>query len=132
MTEASGASPPRLAAAAASIQVGAAIVATRFVIGETDPASLALLRYVVGVLCLLPFLSAPLRVRFARRDLLPMAAARHRPVRRPDRAAELRAALRAVGARSLIFATFPMWTMIFAAMLGRERLTAPKTRRRLH
>lgn len=34
---------------------GASIVATRFVIGETDPVSLAFLRYLIGALCLAPF-----------------------------------------------------------------------------
>ena len=43
-----------LAAAATGIFVGSTMVATRFVIEQTDPASLALLRYVIGVLCLLP------------------------------------------------------------------------------
>ena len=33
---------------------GASIVATRFVIGETDPVSLAFLRYLIGALCLAP------------------------------------------------------------------------------
>ena len=34
------------------------MVATRFVIGQTGPASLALLRYAIGFLCLLPPLLA--------------------------------------------------------------------------
>ena len=53
-----------LAAAAVGVQVGAAIVATRFVIGQTGPASLALLRYAIGFLCLLPAVLASRRVRF--------------------------------------------------------------------
>ncbi len=116
-----------MAAAAASIQVGAAIVATRYVIGETDPASLAVWRYLIGVSCLLPFLIGAPRVRFARRDLIPMAALGI--VQFGVLIVLLNDALRFVpsGRVSLLFATFPMWTMIFAAMLGRERLTAPKT-----
>ena len=42
------------ASAAAGILVGAAMVATRFVVEQTGPASLALLRYVIGFCCLLP------------------------------------------------------------------------------
>jgi drug/metabolite transporter (DMT)-like permease len=115
------------AAAAASIQVGAAIVATRFVIGETDPASLALWRYVIGVLSLLPFLPLAPRVRFARGDLAPMAALGI--VQFGLLIVLLNYGLRFIpSARaSLVFATFPMWTLIFAAMLGREPLTLFKS-----
>jgi hypothetical protein len=37
-----------LAAAATGVQVGAAIVASRFVVGEVPPLTLALMRYAVG------------------------------------------------------------------------------------
>jgi len=68
---------PLSAAAAAAItgvQVGASIVATRFVVEQSAPASLALLRYAIGFLCLLPvtLLVGP-RPRFAGRDVLPIA-----------------------------------------------------------
>lgn len=62
-----------LAAAAVGVQVGAAIVATRFVVGQTGPASLALLRYAIGFLCLLPAVLAAGRVRFDARDVIPIA-----------------------------------------------------------
>lgn len=45
---------PVAAAAATGIQVGSAMVATRFVVDQTGPASLALLRYLIGFCCLLP------------------------------------------------------------------------------
>ena len=64
---------PAAAAAATGIQVGSAMVATRIVVDQAGPASLALLRYAIGFCCLLPFvLVAAPRVRFARRDLLPI------------------------------------------------------------
>lgn len=44
-----------LAAAATGVQVGASIVASRLVVDEVQPMTLAMLRYMVGVLCLLPF-----------------------------------------------------------------------------
>ena len=44
-----------LAAAATGVQVGAAIVASRFVVSEVPPLTLALLRYAIGFLCLAPF-----------------------------------------------------------------------------
>ena len=42
------------AAAATGILVGAATVATRSVVDQAGPGSLAMLRYLVGLLCLLP------------------------------------------------------------------------------
>jgi GNAT superfamily N-acetyltransferase len=44
-----------VAAAATGVQVGAAIVASRFVVGEVPPLTLALMRYAIGFLCLAPF-----------------------------------------------------------------------------
>ena len=61
-----------LAAALVGVQVGAAIVVTRFAIEATQPISLALLRYSIGVLCLLPPLLLSTRIAFTRRDLLPI------------------------------------------------------------
>ena len=64
---------PPLAAIGTAVFVGATMVATRFVIDQSDPASLALLRYVVGFLCLMPPLMLARRVRFESRDVLPVA-----------------------------------------------------------
>lgn len=49
----------RLAAAATGVQVGAAIVASRMVVAEVAPLTLAMLRYIIGFLCLLPFIFRP-------------------------------------------------------------------------
>ena len=116
-----------LAAAAVGVQVGAAIVATRFVVGQTGPASLALLRYAIGFLCLLPAAIAAGRVRFERRDVLPVAALGI--VQFAVVVALLNLALQTVpSARvALLFATFPLMTMVLAAALGREELTLRKT-----
>ena len=46
------------AAAAAALSAGAAVVATRFVIGETDPISLVFYRYLISIICFAPFLQA--------------------------------------------------------------------------
>ena len=48
-----------LAASLASICFGASVVATRFVVVQTDPASLAFLRYLIASCCLLPVLLRP-------------------------------------------------------------------------
>ena len=115
------------AAAATGVQVGSAMVATRFVVDQTGPTSLALLRYALGFCCLLPvvWLSAG-PVRFARRDVLPIALLGITQF--GILIALLNYGLRFVpSARAaLIFATFPLLTMVLAAALGNERLTLPK------
>jgi drug/metabolite transporter (DMT)-like permease len=63
---------PTAAAATTAIFVGSTIVATRFVIDQTSPISLALLRYLIGCCCLLPPVLLSARVRFERGDLLPI------------------------------------------------------------
>src|SRR6267142_939059 len=115
------------AAAATGVQVGSAMVATRFVVDQTGPTSLALLRYVIGFCCLLPvvWLSAG-RVRFARRDILPIALLGITQF--GILIALLNYGLRFIpSARAaLIFATFPLLPLVLAAALGHERLTWPK------
>jgi drug/metabolite transporter (DMT)-like permease len=118
---------PAAASAATGILVGGAMVATRFVVDQTGPASLALLRYAIGFCCLLPIvLLSPGRVRFARRDLLPIALLG--VAQFGILIALLNYGLRFIpsGRAALIFATFPLLTMVLAAALGHERLTVPK------
>jgi drug/metabolite transporter (DMT)-like permease len=61
---------PTAAAMVNGILVGSAIVATRFVIDQSSPVSLALLRYCIGFCCLLPPILWTRQLRFERRDLL--------------------------------------------------------------
>ena len=119
---------PTLAAAATGVQVGAALVATRFVVDDAGPASLALLRYIIGFLCLLPFvLLAGSRARIGRRDFLPIAILGI--VQFGGVVAVLNFGLKYIpaGRAALIFATFPLLAMLLAAALGHERLTLAKT-----
>lgn len=114
-----------LAAAATGVQVGAAITASRFAIVEIGPASLAFLRYAIGVACLAPvFLSRDMR--FARADVLPVALLGVGQF--GVLIALLNFGLKSVpSARAaLIFASFPMLTLLFAASVGQERLTLAK------
>ncbi len=115
------------AAALAAFLVGAGIVATRFVIDETQPASLALMRYVIGFSCLLVPAALAGRPRFAGRDIGPIAALGI--VQFGVLIALLNYGLQTVpsGRGSLIFATFPFLTMILAAMLGIESMTRTKS-----
>ena len=117
---------PALAGAVAGFLVGATMVATRFVIDQSAPASLALLRYAVGAICLLPPVLMAARVRFAKRDLAPVAILGI--VQFGVLIALLNYGLQfipsALGA--LIFSTFPFLTMLFAAALRLEALTWAK------
>ncbi len=117
---------PAAAAAATGVFVGSTIVATRFAIDQSSPASLALLRYVVGFFCLLPpalgGLAGP-RVRFARRDLLPIALLGITQfgivVTLLNYALQFIPSARA----ALLFATFPLQTLLLAALLHYEHIT---------
>jgi drug/metabolite transporter (DMT)-like permease len=118
---------PTGAAIVNGILVGSTIVATRYVIDQTTPASLAFLRYLIGFCCLFPLVLLSPRVRLARRDLLPISAlgiAQFGVV-----VTLLNYALQFIpSARAaLIFAVFPLLTMIVAAVVGYERVTWAKT-----
>jgi drug/metabolite transporter (DMT)-like permease len=116
-----------IAALAAAVSAGTAVVATRFVVGETDPLSLVFYRYVISMACLAPFLWAiwpQERLGFADYAriagfgilffvLFPWAfnaSLQHVP-----------AARGAIG-----LATIPIQTMIVAFIFGRERFTPAK------
>jgi drug/metabolite transporter (DMT)-like permease len=122
------------AAAAVGVQVGATIVATRVVVDQLGPATLAALRYAIGLASLLPFVW-----HAARRE----AAARATGTATPRILANelprivllgvgqfgLLIALLNFGLRSvpaakgaLLFAAFPLLTLIVATLLGHERL----------
>lgn len=115
------------AAAVTGVQVGAALVASRFVIFDIGPASLAFLRYAIAVLFLAPFVIAGGRVRFAPRDLLAVMGLGI--VQFGILIALLNLGLQFISSTraALLFSTLPLMTMIAAAYLGRERLTGTKS-----
>ena len=118
------------AAALTGVQVGAAIVASRFVVAEVPPLTLALLRYAIGLACLLPF-AMPYVVRRGSRtaaramvpDLLPMAVLG--VVQFAAVIALLNYGLQHVGAgqAALIFSLFPLLTLLLSTALGHDRIT---------
>ena len=120
-----------LAAMTAGIQVGAAMVATRFVAHDIGPGSLAFLRYAIGVACLLPFVMPSLLANrtatIARRDMLPVMILGI--VQFAILIALLNYGLIYLQAAraSLLFASFPLLTMLVGASFGYERLSAAKT-----
>jgi drug/metabolite transporter (DMT)-like permease len=111
-----------VAAATTGILVGSAIVATRAVVDQTGPASLAFLRYGMCLVCLAPLLLLSPRVRFTARALLPIG------LLGIGQFGVLIVLLnlglqRIPSARAaLIFATLPVLTMLLAAAVGHERL----------
>ncbi len=115
------------AAAIAALSAGIAVVATRFVVGDLDPISLAFWRYMIGSICFLP--------------VLPMLWPAHRlTVRDIGMIAILgllffclftwgfNAALEIVpAARGAVgLATVPIQTLIVAALFGRETMGTRK------
>jgi drug/metabolite transporter (DMT)-like permease len=65
--------PPVLASAVASVITGTALVATRFVVPDSDGLAIATMRYVVAAACLLPLVPIFGRMNVALRDLFPIA-----------------------------------------------------------
>lgn len=125
-----------LAAAATGVQVGAAIVASRFVVAEVPPLTLALLRYAIGFACLLPFFlksfMAPALEGQARAALKDIATADWLAMAALGTGqfavliALLNFGLQHIGAgqAALIFSLFPLLTLLLSSALGRERISA--------
>jgi drug/metabolite transporter (DMT)-like permease len=114
------------AAAATGVQVGAAMVASRYVVHEAGPATLTFVRYVVAVLLISPWLLRMKRPRFGVRDFWALAGLG--VLQFGVQIALLNVGLAFLPAvrASVLFNTFPLMTMLIAAVLGREKLTAAK------
>jgi drug/metabolite transporter (DMT)-like permease len=112
------------------VLVGAAIVATRFAVGQVAPLTLAMLRYAIGAACLLPFAVAAWRASGATlRSVSPADAAAMAALGIGQFGiliALLNWGLQHVGAAhaALIFSLFPLLTLLLGAALGREQVTA--------
>lgn len=111
-----------IAAALSSVLVGAGIVASRLALAEVPPLTLAMLRYAIGVACLLPF-AWPLRLRCGWRDGAGMALLGI--CQFAVLIALMNFGLQRIGAAqgALIFSLFPLITLLLSATLGRERIT---------
>ncbi|MDJ0686018.1 MAG: DMT family transporter [Alphaproteobacteria bacterium] len=125
-SESSSAGLALWAAAGTGVQVGLAIVASRFTLSEISPATLALLRYGVGFLFLAPAAWRAGLMPFAWRDTpaLTLLGVGQFGVL----VVLLNLALLYIPSASaaLLFATFPFMTMLLAAALGLERVTRVK------
>jgi drug/metabolite transporter (DMT)-like permease len=116
-----------LAAALVGVQVGAATVASRFALPETDPVSLAFMRYLIGALSLLPFILAAPWPKFRPRDLPAMAALGIVQFAILIWLLNVGLTYIPAGRAALVFSAFPLLTMLLGAALGREAMTARKT-----
>lgn len=112
------------AAALTGVQVGLAMVATRALVDQVGPMTLALLRYAVGCAVLLPFFLAMRPVPLARVDRWPVLVLG--VVQFGLLIALLNAGLRQITAAqgAVVFSTFPLLTMLLGAVLGIERISA--------
>ena len=111
-------------------------MASRAVVAEVPPLTLAMLRYAIGLLCLLPFIFKPFGPlkpdskacaaikRVAWQDLTAMAALGLGQF--ALLIALLNYGLQHVGAAqaALIFSLFPLLTLLLSAALGREAISA--------
>ena len=124
-----------LAAAATGVQIGATIVASRAVIGEVPPLTLALLRYAIALLCLAPWIlktfrpltrttTAQAAIKFKKNDVLAIAALGVGQF--AFLVLLLNLGLQRIGAAqtALVFSLFPLLTLFLSALCGRERITA--------
>ncbi len=116
-----------MASALAGILVGAGIVATRFVIAQSEPASLAFMRYAIGLLCLLPVTLLQPWPRVARRDLLPIGLLGIGQFGILIVLLNYGLTLVPAAEGALIFSSLPLLTLMLAALLGYEALTWAKS-----
>ena len=106
---------------------GTAAAVTRYLVGSADPITLAILRWGIGFLCLLPT-AIILRVRWPqRRDWLAVAGLGLCFFGLFFVLYNLAMSFTTAARASLALSTLPLQTMIVGALLGIEPLTRRKT-----
>jgi drug/metabolite transporter (DMT)-like permease len=114
------------AAAFTGVQVGVTMVLSKMVLLHIAPVPLAMLRYLVGVLVILPLLARRGFPQFGRRDVVPIALLGICQfgllIALLNYGLQYIAAARA----ALVLSATPLLTMMVAIVLGQERLTAFK------
>lgn len=115
-----------LSAGCASLLFGGSVAATRYVVHETDPVTLAFLRFVLSSLCLAPFVLLGRRVRIQTPDLVRIALLGC--VVYVGFPLMFNAGLQYVTAArgAVILSTVPLFTLAVARLLGHEVLTSLK------
>jgi drug/metabolite transporter (DMT)-like permease len=106
---------------------GTAAAITRYLVSDADPVALAILRWGIGFLCVLPA-ALLMRVRWPeRRDVLPVAALGVSFFGLFFILYNIAVGYTTAARASLALATLPLHTMMVAALLGVERLSLRKT-----
>src|SRR5436305_225053 len=106
---------------------GTAAAVTRYVVGSLDPVTIAAFRFGIGVMVLLP-LALMLRSAFPRgRDWLGVALLGVMFFAVFFVFYNVAMAYTTAARGALALSTLPLWTMVVAALLGAEPLTARKT-----
>ena len=116
-----------LIAVVSSMLGGTAAAVTRYLVGNADAVTLAMLRWGIGFACVLPVALA-LRVRWPpRRDWLPVAGLGVCYFGLFFVLYNVAVSYTTAARASLALSTLPLQTMVVAALLGAEPLTARKT-----
>ena len=106
---------------------GTAAAVTRYLVGSADPITLAILRWGIGICCVLP-VALLIRAKMPpRRDLLPVAALGICFFGFFFVLYNLAVSYTTAARASLALATLPLQTMVVGALLGVEALTKWKT-----
>lgn len=116
-----------LLAIASSALGGTAAAITRYLVGDADPITLAILRWGIGIACVLPtalILGAKMP---SRHDFLPVAALGFCFFGVFFVLYNIAVSFTTAARASLALSTLPLQTMVVGALLGVERLTARKT-----
>jgi drug/metabolite transporter (DMT)-like permease len=117
---------PMLSSAAASIITGIALVATRYVVHQTDGLTVATLRYCVAAVCLLPLAVLVYPVDVRKRDFLAIAALGVLYFCIFPWAISSAMQFTTASSGAIVLACTPAVTLVLAALWGSESLSARK------
>ncbi len=117
---------PMLSSAAASIITGIALVATRYVVHQTDGLTVAMLRYCVATACLLPIAALAYPVAIRRRDMLAIAALGILYFCFFPWSISSAMQFTTASSGAIVLACTPAITLLLAALWGSESLSARK------
>ncbi len=117
---------PMLSSAAASIITGIALVATRYVVHQTDGLTVAMLRYCVATACLLPMAALVYPVDIRKRDFLAIAALGILYFCFFPWSISSAMQFTTASSGAIVLACTPAVTLVLAALWGSESLSARK------
>ena len=109
-----------IAAALTGVQVGAALVATRYLVADVGPMLLAFLRYAIGVLIVVPAVLSIEWTRYRRTDVLPIVLLGVGQFGVLIALLNLAILFIDAAEAALVFATFPLLTLALSVALKRE------------